>query len=136
MPLGRLKTPFLTTCKACNTEFEAVHYASSYCSKKCKHKSQYSRQRDYVLDKDYQLRKVYGISLEDYARMVDAQNHSCAICGKVTEKLFVDHCHSSGVIRGLLCINCNTGLGHFKDDPKILKEAIKYIKDLKSVKGE
>jgi len=136
MPLGRLKNTFLTNCKACNTEFEAVHYASCYCSKKCKHKSQYSRQRDYVLDKDYQLRKTYGISLEDFARMVDKQDHSCAICKRKVEKLFVDHCHETGSIRGLLCMNCNTGLGHFRDDPKVLKEAIKYLKDLKRVKGE
>ncbi len=136
MPLGRLKKPFNTNCKACGTEFVAVHYASSYCSKKCKHKSQYSRQRVYVLNKGYQLQKVYGISLEDFARMLDKQDHSCAICKKKTDKLFVDHCHETGTVRGLLCMNCNTGLGHFKDSPKLLKEAVKYINDLKQIKGE
>lgn len=135
MPKGKLSVTFITSCVVCLREYSADHYASKYCSKKCKHKSQYSKQRVYVLNKDYQLKKKYGISLEDYAKLVNNQEHSCAICETVTEKLYVDHCHNTGIVRGLLCINCNTGLGHFKDNSKLLKKAIQYIEDLKKVKG-
>lgn len=50
----------------------------------------------------------------------------CAICEK-TGKLFIDHCHSSKKIRGVLCQQCNFGLGNFKDDPALLAKAIAYL---------
>lgn len=53
----------------------------------------------------------------------------CAICGGKpgTKKLARDHCHSSGIRRGNLCHLCNTGLGMFRDDPNLMREAIKYL---------
>jgi hypothetical protein len=86
------------------------------------------------------LRRVYGITVEDYDAMLSAQNFSCFIC-KTTDpgavgnrdsgrKVFaVDHCHESGKIRGLLCHRCNKGLGHFLDDRENLMRAADYIKD-------
>lgn len=77
---------------------------------------------------DNQLRNRYGISLEDYSSLFEKQDGCCAICNERKEKrLSVDHNHTTGSIRGLLCNNCNRGLGFFKDDLRILDLAIKYL---------
>jgi hypothetical protein len=78
--------------------------------------------------------REYGITLEDYDRMYDEQNGRCAICrtntpGGPGERFCVDHCHSTGTVRGLLCNNCNRALGHFKDDALLLQQAIKYLNE-------
>ena len=78
----------------------------------------------------------YGISNEDYDSFMHTQKGVCAICGTATPtenhdetrpNLYVDHCHTSGAVRGLLCSSCNTGLGLFKDNPERLKAAIQYL---------
>lgn len=78
------------------------------------------------------IKKTYNINWEDYEEMFDNQNGCCAICkSKIsssrTTRLFVDHCHTSAKVRGLLCSSCNHGLGLFKDSPTILKAAIQYL---------
>lgn len=73
----------------------------------------------------------YGLSLTDYDLLVEAQNGLCGICGLArTEgqpRLAVDHDHESGYIRGLLCMACNTGIGKFKDDVRLLQKAIEWL---------
>ena len=86
--------------------------------------------------KDKHLRYSYGISLEEYNTMREQQNAKCACCGvDETEtprgRLFVDHCHSSGKIRALLCQHCNTALGMVKDDVEILSSLITYLQEHK-----
>lgn len=74
--------------------------------------------------------KTYGITLQEYETLLEAQGGVCAICGKecVTfENLAVDHDHATGAVRGLLCNNCNHGIGKFKDDPALLKAAADYV---------
>ena len=58
---------------------------------------------------------------------------SCMICGLSfeTRSKLIDHCHVTGVVRGLLCFSCNTALGHFKDDIDVLKSAIRYLENHK-----
>jgi len=75
------------------------------------------------------LRKNYGITVEQYDEMLVAQNYVCAICGDKDEnkRLHVDHCHASGRVRGLLCRGCNLGLGKFKDNVETMFAAIKYL---------
>lgn len=80
--------------------------------------------------KSNELRKMFGITLADYDAMLEAQGGGCAICGKPRDKhyrLAVDHDHASGKIRGLLCAHCNRGIGHFGDDPKLLRKAADYL---------
>lgn len=74
-------------------------------------------------------KKRYGLSAEDYDRMVDAQGGCCAICKAPTTPLQVDHNHITGKVRRLLCRRCNLGLGYFQDDPIRLAEAIVYINE-------
>jgi hypothetical protein len=76
------------------------------------------------------LKREFGISIEDYNKKLKRQGDGCAICKKKCASgnhLSVDHCHSSGFIRGLLCNKCNLGLGLFKDDIILLVEAKKYL---------
>lgn len=74
------------------------------------------------------LKSRYGITPEKFEEMSLAQNNVCAICGQSYYlTLHIDHCHTTGKIRGLLCNNCNRGLGHFKDNMELLKKAYKYL---------
>jgi hypothetical protein len=77
------------------------------------------------------LLKEYGITLEEYERMLTEQNGKCAICGTETPrgigKFHVDHSHETGNVRGLLCNNCNTALGLFRDSTSIMQSAIEYL---------
>jgi len=81
--------------------------------------------------KNARLKCAYGLTLTDYRNLLKHQKGRCAICNSIMESnqinLFVDHDKKSGIIRGLLCHFCNTGLGFFRDNPKFLKSAIKYL---------
>ncbi len=83
------------------------------------------------------LRK-YGLTIEQYNTLDQRQKHLCAICGKPEKdkfwrtkkimRLAVDHCHLTGRIRGLLCHQCNTGIGKLYHSVEILQAAIDYLK--------
>ena len=78
----------------------------------------------------YKFMRLYGITLEFFNELNRKQNGLCKICGLPdTDKanLSVDHCHASKKIRGLLCTNCNQGLGKFKESVSLMKKAIEYI---------
>lgn len=79
-----------------------------------------------------QLLVAYGMTLDDYERMLAEQNDACLICGTDQPgigrlRFVVDHCHATGRVRGLLCNSCNSGLGYFSDNPSLLASAIKYL---------
>jgi hypothetical protein len=78
------------------------------------------------------LKKTYKISLENYNNLLKSQNGVCAICGQIEKinnrSLSIDHDHVTGKIRGLLCYECNTGLGKFKDNEILLNKASDYLK--------
>ena len=77
----------------------------------------------------------YEISVEEYLALALKQNGCCAICGgrnkegpqRRAQHLAVDHCHASEKVRGLLCTNCNLGLGNFQDSPAFLRLAAAYL---------
>ena len=97
------------------------------------HKNRRQMEKYKRYDKNYKLKKAYGITLDFYEHMLHNQQYSCAIC-KVESKsldkmLAVDHDHSTGRVRGLLCKDCNTALGIFKDNKEALKSAIKYLEE-------
>lgn len=70
--------------------------------------------------------KRYGLTDESYQVLVKAHRGRCAICS-AKQKLYVDHCHVTGRVRGLLCMGCNTGVGHLRDSPRLLRLAIAYL---------
>lgn len=79
------------------------------------------------------IEKTYGITGDDYRRLMVLQQGRCAICGRVprSRRLAVDHDHKTGAVRGLLCASgdhgCNKGLGYFNDDVEILRRAVAYL---------
>lgn len=76
------------------------------------------------------LKRLFGISPEQYEQMLADQRGVCAICARPSpdgRRLHVDHCHDSLKVRGLLCHDCNRGLGIFKDDPDRLSSAAQYL---------
>lgn len=71
--------------------------------------------------------KRYGLTEIEFAVIEASQQGVCLICQQFCENMHVDHCHSTGKVRGLLCPQCNVGLGSFRDDPIRLKRAIAYL---------
>ncbi len=90
-------------------------------------------------DKDYQLWYKFNITLDDYNALLEEQGGVCAVCKKPPTKdnsrgtLAVDHDHLTGTYRGLLCTNCNTGIGSFFDDPTLLENAAEYLKEYRAL---
>lgn len=141
----------MKTCSKCSVEKPLTDFwtdrargrAKSNCkecsaaSVKAWRKSNPTYERDrYVNDKagtrERHLIRKYGVSLSDYDQMLAAQSGCCAICGATEESqhngvFHVDHCHSTGRVRGLLCRGCNHMLGVVGDDPAILYRAISYL---------
>jgi len=84
-----------------------------------------------------QYKISYGITLAQYNERLENQNGVCAICSKPEtadkfgkpRRLSVDHCHKSGAVRGLLCMNCNHMIGKAKDSTAILMRAISYLSE-------
>lgn len=86
-------------------------------------------------NRDYNLKRMYGIGLREYEEMLEAQSSVCAICEQPapqsgpprTRNLYVDHDHATGAVRQLLCFGCNVALGAFRDNPLLLSRAIEYL---------
>lgn len=77
----------------------------------------------------YNLKRCYGITPEEYDKILREQGGTCAICHGTESvgRLAVDHCHLTGKVRGLLCTNCNQAIGKLKDDAQLLRNAINYL---------
>lgn len=115
-----------TYCKDCQKEYKKEYYSRPGVkikfSKSCK--------------KTF-IKRVYSLSIDEFKILLEKQNNVCKICkqpekgidrrSKLIKQLSTDHCHKTGKVRGLLCRNCNQGLGHFKDSIKFLIEAAKYL---------
>ena len=109
-------------CKQCSTEFVPDAPSRLYCNPECARGNAY-------------YKRVYGITRDDVEGLHADQSGLCYLCGGEgfvmgrygRAKLVVDHCHSSGAVRRLLCHNCNRGLGLFQDDPEVLRRAAMYI---------
>lgn len=121
------------TCQRCGRTFvprQVKRNSAGFCSRECKdgHRVESGKARDQY------LRRKYGISAEDYDRMLAAQGGGCGICGKKPEEqtryskyLHVDHDHTTGAVRGLLCDEHNLLLGRWGDGVELLQKAIEYL---------
>jgi 5-methylcytosine-specific restriction endonuclease McrA len=105
---------------------EIAAYKAKYYAE---HPEKYAAYRLAHPSQAHHLKRNYGITLDTYNQMLDAQGGRCAICGntKDSRNLAVDHNHDTGKVRKLLCQACNKGLGHFGDSPEILREAVAYL---------
>lgn len=114
-------------CKTCTNRITRENHKSRYAPGKPRHKM-YSRKC-----KNHQLKRDYGISLEDYEKILSSQGGKCDICktelcyDKGPNLAHLDHCHSSQAIRGILCVRCNKGLGYLQDSEDIIQGAIRYL---------
>ena len=75
------------------------------------------------------LKYSYNLTYEEYKKLLKNQKGRCKICGILLKRPYVDHSHKTEKIRGLLCSNCNSGLGWMRDNPFILYNAIKYLRE-------
>jgi hypothetical protein len=128
---GKLKNK---ACSSCGEDFNPYHPRQKYCSEECQRVNarrlvrESYRRRDYRTVRQYALRYHYGLSLEQYNDMYMSQDGCCAICRKPEELLHVDHCHSTGIVRGLLCGVCNKALGTLGDSIEGIERALTYLK--------
>jgi hypothetical protein len=88
------------------------------------------RRRRRAADPDHRDKRraqSHGLSLQDYRAMRERQKNVCGICKTPGKPLCIDHCHATGKVRGLLCRNCNLGLGNYKDNPVFTRAATAYL---------
>ena len=120
------KDGYRPNCKKCRNKFNQEWYSDNIDTIKNKY--------SYETNKNHKLKRNFGISYQEYLTMLASQNNCCAICNTNNpgaRAFAVDHCHNTGVIRGLLCGNCNTGIGNLRDDIELLKRAIQYLENSK-----
>lgn len=114
--------------------------STSYYCKSCRkdiRKKQYwdnaEKEREYAKRTQFErrLRLNYGITMEEYEVLKESQENKCAICdteGTFEKRLVIDHDHTTGYVRQLLCDNCNRGIGLLGDDANRLQKATDYLK--------
>ena len=137
---GIVTTHYYTRCKSCSKE-----HVSTLPSRQPEVRNKYlqdwrnkNSDKLYGQQRDKYLLRTYGMKMEDYSVMREKQNQRCAICDTHEDevmsvgrhshtKLYVDHDHITGKVRGLLCHSCNTLLGNAKDDTSLLFNSIEYL---------
>jgi hypothetical protein len=116
-------------CESCRSSEKKAYYEAHREAKLAYEASRRSpERREYLRFKS--IERSFGVSKGRYFEILASQGGGCAICGgpsKGIGKFHVDHCHKTGVVRGLLCSECNLGLGKFKDDPGRLRRAASYL---------
>lgn len=127
----------LKECAVCDEEFTPKYYNQTLCVKaECKREASLRRNAKYYRKNKFDLLKEqvkkYGITVEDFNKMLEEQGGVCAICKSncnINRRLCIDHCHTTGKVRGLLCSECNSGIGKLKDDKELLKSALAYLEE-------
>lgn len=130
-------------CELCGSKFEVEigrgsnNRISCYvCTSLPDHRRRFHRNKN--------LKRTYGLTMYEQSKMVARQENKCAVCSRELDmensfigrgdkrsaaEPVVDHCHSSGNVRGILCFHCNTALGHAFDSPDILNKMIAYLSE-------
>jgi len=130
------------TCKRCDTEKEITEFSKgrsrghhAWC-KPCMvtYQETYKQKKGKEYFRNYRCMTLYGITLEEAEKLLESQGNTCALCKKEVQFLpgfsnaaHIDHCHSSGKVRGILCGNCNTALGKLGDSVETIKNVLKYL---------
>ena len=133
-------------CKACTKELRRAHYEANRqryieaaqrwqernpertAAYQAEYRSRPERKRAM---RDLYYRRTYGISADEVDAMLEAQGGGCAICGRKPDRpasMHLDHDHETGHLRGILCIDCNHGIGKLRDDPDLLLAAVEYLR--------
>lgn len=132
----RIKTSWdgrYSRCKECVNEQRSTDVYKARTAKRSKEWAKSPEGQRAI--RNTHLKRLYGITIEDYEEMAASTDGECWACGRVPAgtgahgRLFVDHVHETGQVRGLLCHNCNSALGHARDDILILKALMDYLVD-------
>lgn len=115
-------------CKECHSKRSKEYYRE--------HKAEHR-----TVSRRYSIKKLYGITEEDFNNLYESQGGKCAICGKPLDMIsanknnaaHIDHDHETGKVRGILCRFCNIGLGLFKDNLELLDRAKEYLAKSKAI---
>ncbi|GAB3912657.1 hypothetical protein GCM10029964_120830 [Kibdelosporangium lantanae] len=99
-------------CKVCSRGYEKQRYGVG--------RPKPGAKRRYYKD-------AYGLTLTQIEELKARQGGVCAICGEVPERAVVDHCHKTGLVRGILCNACNRGMGMLRDSLDVLRSAVTYL---------
>lgn len=130
-------------CKSCVRERNARYYLEHKEQERVRNKAYRTANKNRLTRTKWEqrLRYKYGIDVSLFNEILKSQGGRCAICGEKAwmpgegkrrkQTFVVDHDHATGKIRGILCGNCNTALGQFKDSVAVLESAIKYLKEQK-----
>jgi hypothetical protein len=117
-------------CKLCRNLKRKEHYYKNL-------EKEYNRRITYrsnnpekvkASNRNTKLKRAYGITHDDYLEMFNKQNKKCACCNKEFDKLVVDHNHTTGVVRELLCNPCNTALGLLNEDVTVMQNMSNYVR--------
>lgn len=143
MILREVNGRMVKQCPQCRTEKEAADfYRAKYTKdgravwcKACesaKYRRRYRANPRLLCDQvaNARRRRLYGITPEQFDATLAAQGGVCALCSKppsARRKFAVDHCHTTGKVRGLLCFACNVALGKFNEDPVLMLKAVGYV---------
>jgi hypothetical protein len=123
-PHRRMKHGLQSQCRVCAQQWARDH------PEYIKEKGRKWRADNPTYSTDWQRRKNFGVSSEAVSDMLLEQNGLCAGCGRKFGpglREYVDHCHKTGKIRGLLCNGCNVSLGRLRDDPETLRRLADYV---------
>lgn len=126
---GGTATVFAQYLKSGKTKSCGCFQKEQARAKRFKHGLAVSRNKGY--SKKVSLKYKYGLSIERYEEMLVEQNGRCSICGYLfgqkKSDCYVDHCHTTMLVRGLLCQHCNSAIGHARDNPTVLRSAADYL---------
>ncbi len=123
---------YTARCRQCTIEQTSYKNKTDAAKKRSRQASLNWKSKNLERVKNQELIRTYGITIDQYHEMLAQQNGACAICEKKfantkRKDLYVDHCHATLRVRGLLCQKCNQGLGLFEDSLDSLKRAISYL---------
>lgn len=137
-----------SSCVICNSEFDAYSEAHTHCSKKCLQKAYVLRYperkresirksserplaklKHRVSNRNRKLHVKYGMTEDTFKDKLKEQNYRCKGCEKELDEFTarIDHSHTTGKVRGILCDHCNWSIGHAKDSIRILKNLTEYL---------
>lgn len=143
--MPQMRDGFRNDCKACNNAAKAARYRANpgparertqqwrkenperYAATQAAFRLSGGKARS---SRKSHLKRKFGLTIEQYEAMLAEQGGGCAICHRSPRddiSLHVDHDHSTGRIRGLLCFRCNNSLGDMEDDPSLLRAALRYL---------
>lgn len=141
-----MKDSFGRVCRKCNIYKPWEEFSTKTTrgivgkQPKCKICAAYETRLWYINNKDKAkdtaLQRAYGMCLVEYKERLIQQKYTCLICSKVfsegnfgPDSPVVDHCHIHGHVRGIICNECNRGIGYFRDNPTALRNAATYLEE-------